>query len=144
MQEPIAWIFSQGPDISLLFSRLVVAYFFIPAGWDKLVAGQQKWLWLGNQMQHFGIYFWPLAWGLAAACAEFFGGVAMLLGFGVRIAAFFIACVMVVALRMHFATGDSWKIWWRPALFLALCIGWMVRGADYFSLDTLIINYFSK
>lgn len=144
MQEPIAWIFNQGADTSLLFLRLVIAYFFIPAGWQKLMAGEQKWLWLGNQMQYFGIYFLPITWGLLAACTEFFGGVAMLLGVGVRIAAFFMMCVMIVALRMHFATGDSWQIWWRPLSLFIILIALIFAGAGYFSFNALIMNYFSK
>src|SRR5271155_2559644 len=124
-----------------LVMRLIIAYIFIPHGWEKLVAGQEKWLWLGNQMQHFGIYFWPIVWGLAASCAEFFGGVAMLLGLGTRIAAFFLICVMIVALRMHFANGDSWRVWSLPLGLLVLLIVLMYTGPGRFSLDYYLAKW---
>jgi uncharacterized membrane protein YphA (DoxX/SURF4 family) len=124
-----------------LLIRLQIAYIFIPAGWHKLVAGQEKWLWLGNQMQNFGIYFWPVAWGLAASCAEFFGGIAMLFGLGVKIAAFFMICVMIVALRMHFLHNDPWRVWLLPFGLLCLLIFLMYTGAGRFSLDYYLAQW---
>ena len=131
----LAWL-EADRTLHLLFIRLGLAYVFIPAGWQKLMAGQEKWLWLGTQMQHFGIYFWPVGWGLAAACAEFFGGISLLLGLGTRIGAFFIACVMVVALVMHITNGDLfWDVWSKPLMLLIVVLFVMVFGSGKLSLD---------
>jgi len=123
-------------DILLLGIRLWLAYTFIPAGWHKLLAGQEKWLWLGTQMQHFGIYFLPVMWGVAASCAEFFGGISLLLGLGTRIGAFFIACVMIVAVVMHIANRDPfWQVWFKPLMLLVCACYLIIMGAGAWSLD---------
>jgi putative oxidoreductase len=123
-------------SISLLLIRLQLASIFIPFGWQKLMAGQPKWLWLGMQMQNFGIYFWPVGWGLAAACAEFFGGISILLGLGTRAGAFFIACVMIVALVMHITNKDPfWSVWVKPLALLVLALVLIMVGGGRYSLD---------
>jgi len=126
----------------LFIMRLLFGYIFIPFGWQKLMAGQPKWLWLGTQMQNFSVYFWPVAWGLAAACAEFFGGISVLLGLGTRIGAFFIACVMVVALVMHITNKDPfWKVWYLPLMLLIGALVLIVTGAGNYSLDYYLARW---
>jgi len=128
-------------SMSLLLIRIILAYIFIPFGWQKLMAGQPKWLWLGTQMQNFGIYFLPVAWGFMAACAEFFGGISILLGLGTRIGAFFIVCVMIVALVMHITNGDPfWSVWSFPLMLLVFALVLIVMGGGKFSLDHYLVQ----
>lgn len=83
-----------------------------------------------------------------AACAEFLGGWALLLGAATRVAAAFIAADMLVAiLAVHIphrtplasAHGESLEL---PILYLVLMIGMLVAGAGPYSIDALLTKRF--
>jgi len=122
-------------DVMILMFRIYCGYVFIPNGWTKMIGGQEKWLWLGQQMGNFGIYFMPVMWGLAATAAEFFGGFAVLFGFGTRLASFFLAFTMLVATVMHIKNNDPWTIYWFPFSLMLGLIGLMIYGAGKYSVD---------
>lgn len=89
-------------DVSLLILRLVVGFIFIAHGWPK-VRGMKM------TAQHFeSMGFRPgHVWGTAVALVEFFGGIAVLLGFMTSTAAFALAIVMLVALFWKLSKGQS-------------------------------------
>jgi uncharacterized membrane protein YphA (DoxX/SURF4 family) len=80
--------------VALLLARLVYGKQFIEAGWGKFMH-------LDNVTQYFENLGIPLASVQAPfiAAVELLGGIALVLGFGTRIAAFFLSCTMVVAIR---------------------------------------------
>jgi putative oxidoreductase len=122
-------------DILVLLVRVYLGYVFIPSGWAKILGGQEKWMWLGQQMGNLGIHFAPILWGLAATAAEFFGGIALLIGFGTRVAAFFLAFTMFVAVIFHIKNNDPWTIYWFPLSLMIGLICLMIYGGGQYSID---------
>jgi len=91
----------------------------------------------------------PAPFAFLAICAEFFGGLGLLLGFLGRIAAFGIACNMVVAIatvHIHFGPFMNWtgaqkgEGYEFHLLAIALTIAIMARGSGAFSIDRLLMT----
>ncbi|MBI4353645.1 MAG: DoxX family protein [Candidatus Omnitrophica bacterium] len=118
--------------VALLALRLVAGPAFILHGWTKI---QHAFTWLGPQVPS-----WLQA---LAAFAEFGGGIAILIGLLTRLAALGIACVMSYAIFLvHLPSGDpfvgqggSWEL---AAIYLAIMIALMLRGAGSVSLDAVL------
>jgi putative oxidoreductase len=113
--------------------------------------GSQKMLgWFGgfgfSGTMHFftGMLHIPAPFAALAICAEFLGGLGLIVGLLARIAAFGIAVNMVVAVWMvHLANGPFMNWYGNQKgegyefhlLALALLIAIMIRGAGAFSVD---------
>lgn len=135
------WFCSQSlrsKNLGLSIIRVGIGLIFIKFGAEKLMGGSQTWYMLGSMTKHLGITFWPTLWGFLAACAEFFGGIALVIGFGTRLASFAIACVMVVATVMHYSIGDSFMKIAFPLSLLFVMIGLIVAGGGSCSIDEYI------
>lgn len=115
-------------ELGSFIIRVGMGAIFMMHGYGKLMGGMESWTWLGSQMQHFGITFFPAVWGFAAAATEFFGGVLLIAGRWTRIAASLIACVMVIALVFHLQKGDGFKQYSHALSILIVMIGLAVRG----------------
>lgn len=126
-------------NIGLFIMRVALGLLFIRHGASKVVGGFQTWQWLGQQMSVFGITFFPVFWGLCATAAEFIGGTALALGFGTRIAAFFITFNMLVAVLMHINKGDKFDVVEFPLLLLIFAIAFIIAGGGKFSIDTWLV-----
>ncbi len=113
-------------DGGLLFLRIGFGLAFIVHGVPKLLGGPAKWKALGGAMEHLGITFAPTLWGLAAALTEAVGGLLLLLGLFFRPTCFFLAVTMAVALNMHVAKGDPFRVYSHALedgiVFLALIL----------------------
>jgi putative oxidoreductase len=94
-------------DFGLLILRLGVGVLFVLHGYPKLIGGPERWAALGGAMGYLGITVLPVAWGLAAACAELFGGLLLILGLLFRPACLALLATMAVAATMHFSRGDG-------------------------------------
>lgn len=125
-------------EMGLTFMRVGMGIIFIGHGYLKLVGGPSEWLWSGQQMANFGIVFLPVVWGFCAMLAELVGGTCLALGLGTRIAAFFLGCVMLVALVYHLKKGDNYSVFSTSLLFLIFFMGFMIAGGSKWSLDALI------
>jgi len=125
-------------DLGLCIVRISVGIIYIVHGYLKLTRGLPEWQWTGEQMAYLGIHFFPVFWGLAAVAAELFGGIALTIGFGTRIAAMFLAFAMFVAVVMHVSKGDSWGYVSYPMVILLICLGLCVSGSGTYSLDYLL------
>ncbi len=135
------WLLLSTPktqELGLLIIRVGVGLIFVGHGFLKIMAGQELWLWLGSQMANFGITAWPMAWGLAATASEFLGGLCLVLGFGTRIATFFMCNVMIVAFRYHMAHGDPYQIFSYPLTMLTVLVGFLIAGGGLYSLDAYL------
>lgn len=135
--------FSSAPinlDGALLMMRIGLGLIFIGHGYPKLIGGMQTWHMLGGAMANFGITFAPAFWGFAAACAEFFGGICLLLGFGMRIILIFINFLLVIALGYHLHNGDSYQIYSHPLSLLAVFCSLWFMGAGRYSVDYMMQN----
>ncbi len=125
-------------DLVLLIIRVGIGLIFIRHGFPKIMAGTSEWIWLGEQMKVFGITFLPIVWGLAAACTEFFGGIAFATGFMTRFAAMFLAFVMFVAFLHHINKGDSWGHMSHPLSLFIVFIAFAIGGAGIYSFDAFL------
>ncbi len=132
------WINHYSPylcQVGFALVRIAVGAIFVRHGAAKVLGGPATWQWLGQQMNVFGITFLPIFWGLCSTAAELLGGIALIIGFGTRIAALFIAFNMVVALLMHIQKGDSIDVTEYPLLLLICAVAFVIAGAGKFALD---------
>lgn len=77
-------------------------------------------------------------WALVAGLVEFFGGLALLLGFLTRPAALAVAVFMGVALSIHLGNGFFWTNggYEYPLLWGVVAFGIFLRGGDNLSIDS--------
>jgi putative oxidoreductase len=125
-------------DIILLLMRLVVGYAFFTHGSMKI---HDPMHWMGKESSFAGIF------QALAAISEYYGGIALMLGIFTRIAAFGIACTMVVAIYevhfvlaapfINFTGGLSFEL---PTVFLLIMLLFIISGPGRFSLDRLIFG----
>lgn len=128
-------------DHGLLVLRVGFGLMFLYHGYPKIMGGIAGWEKLGLlAMQHVGITFMPAFWGFMAACAEFGGGLLLLLGLFTRPASLLLAVNMLVAVNLKFATGAG-LAGAAPALedgivFLSL----ILLGPGRYSLDARLFR----
>jgi putative oxidoreductase len=127
-------------SVGLLIIRLGIGCLFIMHGYPKIIGGAEKWLSIGGAMQHLGITFMPTFWGFMASIAEFFGGMALMLGLFTRVATFLLGCVMSVATIMLISTGASFSKFAHPLALLILFCSLFIAGAGPLSLDNRLFN----
>jgi putative oxidoreductase len=128
----------------LTLMRLVLGIVFFLHGTQKMLG------WFGgfgfSGTMHFftGLLHIPAPLAVLAICAEFFGGLGLIVGLLTRIAALGISVNMVVAIWMvHLANGPFMNWYGNQKgegyeyhlLALALAIPIMIRGAGAFSVD---------
>ena len=123
-----------------LVLRIGIGLIFMMHGYGKLIGGPSSWHWLGSQMSLFGISFLPTLWGLLAACAEFIGGFCLVVGLGTRIASFFMVCVMIVALSMHFSKGDAFATYSHALSLAIVFLSLLIAGPGNYSLDHYLFD----
>lgn len=122
-------------DVILLLTRVIVGYAFILIGWGKI---QHPMSWMGPDSTYPGIF------QALAAISEFCGGIALIIGFLTRLAAFGIACTMVVAVYVHaFTIGDPFVntsgggSFQLPVVYFLIALMLMATGPGRFSLDRI-------
>ena len=128
-------------DIGVLLLRLMVGYLFTYHGWPKLFGGKVG----GMDMNLKGFAGWlgsmglpiPMALAAIAAAVEVFGGLALILGVGVQLAAILLAVNMLVAtwakmVKMHKSfSGDGGYEF--DLVLLAVCIFLATNGAGLYA-----------
>lgn len=131
-------------DLTLTIVRLVLGIVFFAHGAQKMLGwfggyGFKGTMGFFTQHQHI-----PAPLAFLAICAEFFGGLGLMVGLLSRIAAFGIFCNMVVAvLTVHLANGFfmNWTGQQKGEGFeyhllaVALLLVVMVKGAGALSID---------
>jgi putative oxidoreductase len=124
------------PDFGLLVVRLMLglAYVIVHGG-PKIFAGPALWTKIGSAVSYVGINFSFTAWGFLAACAEFFGGILILLGLFFRPATVFIIITMFVAANRAAATGSSLSSIAYPLEMGITILGLFFTGPGRYSLD---------
>lgn len=125
---------------ALCIMRVGIGLLGIGHGWPKIIGGAAKWYSLGMAMNTIGVTFWPTMWGFCAACTEFFGGIALVLGFGTRIVAFLQICLLTIAFLMHYQKGDSFTVYSFALSLIVVFIGFFIAGSGAWSIDA----YMSK
>ena len=135
-------ILSTNAGFDTLALRIPAAIIFIAHGAQKLFA------WFGGYGLE-GTGQWMASIGLEpgyqmallAGSAEFFGGIALLIGLMVRPAALMLAVTMLVAIfSVHFVNGlfMSANGYEFALALLAISVALMISGAGKFSVDKLL------
>ena len=131
-------------DSALTIVRLVLGVIFFAHGAQKVLG------WFGGYgftgtMGFFtqGMHI-PAPFAFLAICAEFLGGIGLIIGLLGRVAAFGIACDMVVAVAMvhwHFGFFVNWfgtqkgEGFEYHLLAIAIALAIMIKGSGAFSID---------
>ncbi len=124
----------------LLLGRVAVAALYLPSGWGKLtnIAG------FAGLLASKGLPGPALAWAVVGAVVEFFGSLAILLGFKTRYAALLmIAFTLFAAFLSHlyWAVGDSGAMrnqfihFWKNIAIIGGLLFLFVHGAGPLSVD---------
>jgi len=131
-------------DLTLTILRLILGIVMFLHGSQKMLG------WLGgggfsNTMHFFtGMLHIPAPFAFLAICAEFFGGLGLIVGLLTRVAAFGIMMNMIVAVSIvHFQNGVFMNWYGNQKgegfeyhlLAIAICIAILARGAGALSVD---------
>jgi len=143
----LAKLFNTDPEnYTLTILRVVTGIVFFAHGAQKMLG------WFGGNgfsatmgfFTHGGV---PAPFAFLAICAEFFGGIGLIIGFLSRIAAFGITCNMLVALATvhhRFGLFMNWTGKQRGEGFefhllaLAILVTIMIAGAGAVSVDGML------
>ena len=121
-------------SFSLLILRLVTSIMMIVNhGWNKILAGQEKWNRLGIALTEFiGIEFMNVFFGFMAAFSESIGMVMVIFGIFTRPAAFLLLFTMFVASMNHLVDGKFPEL---AIMYLIVMLVLLISGPGKFSLD---------
>jgi putative oxidoreductase len=137
-------ILATSNDWTLTVLRLVMGVVFFAHGSQKVLG------WFGGYGFSATMGFFthvmhiPAPFAFLAICAEFLGGIGLIVGALGRIAAFGIACNMVIAVLMVHAPNGLFMNWTGQQkgegfeyhlLALAIALVLMVKGSGAFSID---------
>lgn len=127
-------------NVSVCLIRVGIGILTIGHGIPKIMGGFETWNYLGTFVHPLGIYFLPVMWGFFGACTEFFGGIALTLGFMTRLASLALALMMFVATIWHIYKGDGFQQYSFPLSLLVIFVAFMIMGGGAYSLDARIAN----
>ena len=131
-------------DWTLTLLRLVMGVVFFAHGAQKALGWFGGYGFTGTMGFFTGMMHIPAPFAFLAICAEFLGGIGLILGALGRIAAFGIACNMIVAVLMvhsHFGLFMNWfgqqkgEGFEYHLLAIAIAVVLMARGSGAFSVD---------
>jgi len=135
------------PDHAITLLRLVLGVVFFAHGAQKALGwfGGPGWhATMAGFTGHMGI---PSPFAVLAICAEFLGGIGLLIGFLTRVAAFGVAVNMCVAIAMVHGPNGFFMNWQGTqhgegieyhVMVLAITVLLMVHGAGALSVDHAI------
>ena len=153
MNHALRLLVSTKPGIDALIARLTLGLVMFPHGAQKMLGWFGGHGFTGTMGFFVGMMYIPPFFALLAILAEFAGSLGLVVGLFSRLAAFGIACVMVVAiLNVHIGNGFFMN-WFGDkkgegyeyhllALGLALIV--MIQGAGALSLDGILSRRLQK
>jgi len=137
-------LISTTDDSVITILRLVAGVVFFAHGAQKTLGWFGGYGFSGTMGFFTNAMHIPAPFAFLAICAEFLGGIGLILGLLGRVAAFGIACDMVVAVVMvhrHFGLFANWAGNQKGEgieyhlLAVAICLAVMVKGSGAFSID---------
>jgi putative oxidoreductase len=140
-------LFATDDNTATVILRLVLGIVFFGHGAQKMFGWFGGYGFSATMSMFTGMMHIPAPLAFLAIAAEFFGGLALILGFLTRIAAFGITVTMLVAIvTVHAAVGFfmNWSGTQKGEgfeyhlLVLAITAFLMIRGAGAFSIDRVI------
>jgi putative oxidoreductase len=140
-------------DIALTIARLALGTMILAHGSQKMLGLFGGFGFAGTMGFMTGKLGIPAAFAFLAIVAEFFGGIGLIVGGLTRVAAFGVACVMMVAVLMQHLPNGFFMNWMgsqkgEGVEFFILAIGLalvtMIRGAGALSLDRLAVGFLGR
>jgi putative oxidoreductase len=137
-------IISTDDSVATMILRLVLGVVFFAHGAQKMLGWFGGFGFAGTMGFFTGTMHIPAPLAFLAICAEFFGGIGLIIGFLTRIAVFGIATNMVVAIATVHRTFGFFMNWSGTQkgegfeyhlLVLAMAAVLVIRGAGAFSVD---------
>jgi putative oxidoreductase len=140
-------ILSTSNDPSLTILRVIAGIVFFAHGAQKMLG------WFGGYGFHGTMGFFtqemhlPAVLAFLAICAEFFGGLGLIVGFLTRIAAFGVLCNMVAAVLLVHHSYGFFMNWGGDQkgegfeyhmLAIAVMLAIIIKGAGAYSLDYIL------
>lgn len=131
-------------DWTLTLLRLVMGVIFFAHGAQKVLGWFGGYGFAGTMGFFTNMMHIPAVFAFLAICAEFLGGIGLIVGALGRIAAFGIACNMVVAILMVHGPNGLFMNWTGQQkgegfeyhlLAIAIAIVLMVKGSGALSVD---------
>ena len=126
------------PEWGTIPLRLALGLIFMAHGWAKLTGplGTPE----GFNVDSLG-WPYPVFWAWVVALVETFGGLLVIVGLFTRVAAFLIACVMVVAilkvkLALRFVGGFEFDF-----ALLMIAFALVITGAGRLSVDRDVLGW---
>lgn len=128
------------PDIGLLLLRLVVGVSFMFHGLPKLYGDGKGWNFIVQGWESLGNVagapFLPVVFGFLAAFAEFFGGLALAIGFMTRVFCILLLGTMLGALNFHIMVkGDPFQAYSHALELAGVFLGLILIGPGKLSID---------
>ncbi|MGH6760163.1 MAG: DoxX family protein [Phyllobacterium sp.] len=124
-------IYSSLGDLAETLLRVVAGLALVTHGYGKILNP------LGASEMVEGLGFYPGAfWAVLLAITEFFGGIAIALGFLTR--PFAAAATFVVAVTVYFhwvVLGQGWSGAEKSVLWTAIFLFFMIKGGNRYSVD---------
>ena len=140
------WLFQTDGTLVPLVLRVALAVVMFPHGAQKAL-GWFGGHGIGGTLKYFGSQGVPMPLALLAVAAELLGSLGVAVGLLTRVAAFGIACVMVVAILTVHRRFGFFMNWFGTQkgegfeyhlLALGLAIALIVGGGGQWSIDALI------
>ena len=141
----VDWLLQTNSGVAGLLLRITFAVVIFPHGAQKALG------WFGGHgfkgtMKYFTNSGIPTGFGLLAIAAEFLGPLGLAVGLLTRVAAFGIACVMLVAITVHWPHGFFINWYGNQKgegieyhlLALGIAITLIIVGAGAWSLDGVL------
>jgi len=146
----LSGLMSTDNDTAIAIVRVVLGVVFFAHGSQKVLGwfggdGFSATMGFFTKMMHI-----PAPLALLAICAEFFGGLGLIVGLLARVAAFGIVAIMVVAIAtvtyqfglfMNWSGKQKGEGFEYHLLAIAMAVLVMARGAGAFSLDRWLSNF---
>ena len=101
-------------DAGLLILKIGIGGMMVYHGLPKILGGAGMWNNLGKAINNFGITWGFTFWGFMSAFAEFFGGIALILGLYLPLFCSLLVINMIVATVMHLKKGDGLPVATHP------------------------------
>jgi len=131
-------------DFALTILRVILGVVFFLHGSQKVLGWFGGYGFSGTMHFFTGMMHIPAAFAFLAICAEFFGGIGLIIGFLSRIAAFGVMMNMLVAVALvhhNFGVFMNWtgtqkgEGYEYHLLAIAICLAVIIRGGGALSVD---------
>jgi putative oxidoreductase len=132
------------PDVAVLILRVLAGVVFFPHGAQKVLGWFGGYGLAGTMGFFTGKLGIPAVFAGLAIVAEFFGSLGLVVGFLTRVAAFGLACVMVVGAGlvhthngffMNWSGNQAGEGFEYHILAIAIMLALMIKGGGLWSID---------